>query len=198
MEGQGLLGLQKPLIHVLSTTCYCPLHLEYWARFLFKMALGVPVVVQWKRIQLGIMRLRVPSLASLSGLRIWHCRELWCRSQMQLRTHIAVAVAQASSCCSDWTPSLGTSICHGCGPKEQTHTHTHTQNKTKKTTLALQTSWVPFIILRRLLVLYSFQWWKVFWWRRAVGLTGSLSIGCPVAGTLGSLWETSSMFEPKH
>ena len=25
------------------------------------------------------MRLQVQSLASLSGLRIWHCRELWCR-----------------------------------------------------------------------------------------------------------------------
>ena len=30
------------------------------------------------------MRTRVPSLASLSGLRICHCRELWCRSQMRL------------------------------------------------------------------------------------------------------------------
>ena len=35
---------------------------------------------------------RVRSLASLSGLRIWRCRELWCRSQMQLRFCIAVAV----------------------------------------------------------------------------------------------------------
>ena len=25
------------------------------------------------------MRMRVQSLASLSGLRIWHCCELWCR-----------------------------------------------------------------------------------------------------------------------
>ena len=43
------------------------------------------------------MRLWVQSLASLSGLRIWHCREreLWCRLQPQLRTHIAVAVAWA-------------------------------------------------------------------------------------------------------
>ena len=28
------------------------------------------------RTQLASMRLRVPSLASLSGLRIWHCRKL--------------------------------------------------------------------------------------------------------------------------
>ena len=30
------------------------------------------------------MRLRVRSLALLSGLRIWCCRELWCRSQTWL------------------------------------------------------------------------------------------------------------------
>ena len=36
--------------------------------------------------------MRVQSLASLSGLRIQHCCELWYRSQMQLRSHIAVAV----------------------------------------------------------------------------------------------------------
>ena len=29
---------------------------------------------------------------SLSGLRMWHCHELWCRSQMQLRSGIAVVV----------------------------------------------------------------------------------------------------------
>ena len=32
------------------------------------------------------MRMRVRSLASLSGLRIWRCPELWCRSQMKLRS----------------------------------------------------------------------------------------------------------------
>ena len=36
-------------------------------------------MAQWKQIPLGTMRLWVRSLASLSGLRIWHCRELWCR-----------------------------------------------------------------------------------------------------------------------
>ena len=44
--------------------------------------LGVTIVAQWKRIRLGTMRLQVPFLASLSGLRIWHCRELWYRSDM--------------------------------------------------------------------------------------------------------------------
>ena len=39
------------------------------------------------------MRLWVQSLASLSGLKIWHCHELWCRSQTRLGSGIAVAVA---------------------------------------------------------------------------------------------------------
>ena len=69
--------------------------------------------------RLGTMRLQVPSLASLSALRIWHCRELWCRSQMWLGSGIAVAVAVAGSYSPDSTPSLGPSICHGCSPKKQ-------------------------------------------------------------------------------
>ena len=39
---------------------------------------------QQKRIQLGTMRLQVQSLASLSGLRIQHRHELWCRSKTRL------------------------------------------------------------------------------------------------------------------
>ena len=54
---------------------------------------GVPIVSQRKIIQLGTTRLQVQSLASFSGLRIWHCHELWCRSQMWLGSCIAVAVA---------------------------------------------------------------------------------------------------------
>ena len=38
-------------------------------------------MAQQKRIRLGTMRLQVRSLASLSGLRILHFHELWCRSQ---------------------------------------------------------------------------------------------------------------------
>ena len=60
---------------------------------LFKIAKsGVPVVVQWKWIRLVTLRLRVQSLASLSGLRIWSCCELWYRLQMWLGSGIAVAV----------------------------------------------------------------------------------------------------------
>ena len=80
--------------------------------------LGVPIMAQRKRIWLGAMSLWVWSLTSLSGLRIWRCCELWCRLQMQLRSGIAVAVAYASGYSSDSTPSLGTSICHGCSPKK--------------------------------------------------------------------------------
>jgi len=54
---------------------------------------GVPVMAQWKWIWLGTMRLQVWSLALLSGLRIWHCRELWCRSQKRLRSRVAVALS---------------------------------------------------------------------------------------------------------
>ena len=48
--------------------------------------------MQWERIQLGTMRMQVQSLASLSGLRIWHCHEQWCSLQMQLGSCVAVPV----------------------------------------------------------------------------------------------------------
>ena len=57
--------------------------------------LGVPIVVQRKRIRLRTIRLPVPPLALLSGLRIWRCRAFWCRSHTQLRSGVAVAVAAA-------------------------------------------------------------------------------------------------------
>ena len=49
-------------------------------------------MVQQKRICLGTMRLRVQSLASLSGLRVWHCHELWCRSQIWLGSFMEAAL----------------------------------------------------------------------------------------------------------
>ena len=81
------------------------------------LELGIPVVAQRKGIQLRTMRLRVQSLDSLSGLGIQRCSELWCRSQMWLRSSVAAAVAQAGSCRSNSTPSLGTSILHRRSPK---------------------------------------------------------------------------------
>ena len=71
------------------------------------------------RIRLVSIRTQVQSLASLSGLWIWHVCELQCGSQTQLRPSIAVAVAQASGCSSDLTPSWETSICCRYGPKKK-------------------------------------------------------------------------------
>ena len=68
---------------------------------------------------IGPMRMRVRSLALLSGLRIRHCYELQCKSQMQLGSSVAVAVVKTGSCSSDLTPNLGTSICRRCGHKKK-------------------------------------------------------------------------------
>ena len=78
--------------------------------------LRVPFVAQWVKIQLVSMRMQVRLLASLSGLRIWHCCKLRCSLKMQFRSRVALTVA--SRCSSDLTPILGTSICHRCSPKE--------------------------------------------------------------------------------
>ena len=63
--------------------------------------------------------MRVRYVASISGLWIRRCHELWGRSQTRLGSHIAVAVAQADSYSSNRTPGLGTSMCRGRGPKRQ-------------------------------------------------------------------------------
>ena len=63
--------------------------------------------------------MQVQSLALVSGLRIWYCCELWCRSQMWLGSGVASAMVQASNSSSDSTPSRGTSICQECIPKKQ-------------------------------------------------------------------------------
>ena len=60
----------------------------------------------------------IPGLDAINGLRIQCCHELRCRLQTWFRSYVAVAIAQASSYSSDLTPSLGTSICHRCGPKK--------------------------------------------------------------------------------
>ena len=44
----------------------------------------------------SIMRTWVRSLALFSGLRIWHCHKLQCRSQSQLRSQVVVAMTQAA------------------------------------------------------------------------------------------------------
>ena len=53
---------------------------------------GVPVVEQWllNPTRNHEVAGSIPDL--LSGLTIWHCRELWYRSQTRLGSGIAVAV----------------------------------------------------------------------------------------------------------
>ena len=68
--------------------------------------------------------------------RIQCYHELWYRSQMHLGSHNAVAVVYACSCSSNSTPSLGTSTCPECGPKNQTN------NKNKQPKHPLTEEWV--------------------------------------------------------
>ena len=90
-----------------------------------RMMLGVPVVAQWKWTLLVSMRMLVQSLVLLTGLRIQCCHELWCSSQTQLRSCIAVAVAKADNCSSDSTPSLEISLCRICSPKKTKKNDVH-------------------------------------------------------------------------
>ena len=94
--------------------------------------------------------MQVGSLASLSGLKdpmlpgdaakvsdaaqIQHCCELWCRLQMRLGSHVAVALVEAGGYSSDSTPSLGTSICHGRAQEKAKRPKQ--KNKKKKEVLA--------------------------------------------------------------
>ena len=87
------------------------------AQWVKNLNAGILVMVQWKWIWLGTMKLQVRSLVLLSGLRIWRFGELWRRSQTRLGS--CVAVVKASSYSSDSTPSLETSIRRGCSSKKQ-------------------------------------------------------------------------------
>ena len=87
---------------------------------------GVPVVAHWKGIWLVFVRTQVWSLASLSGLRILHCRELRCRSQMCSDLALLCRWHRPATTVLNSSLSLGTSICWGCGPKK-----TKKKNKNK-------------------------------------------------------------------
>ena len=95
------------------------------------------------------MRTWVRSLASLSELRIQCCHELWCRSQMRLRSGVVVAVAVAGSYSSHSTPSLGTSICCGCGSKRPENKNKNKKRKKK------ENDGVRFVYIRVLDVVLS-------------------------------------------
>ena len=108
------------------------------------------------------MRTQVQSLALLSGLRIWGCCELGCRSQAWLRSGIAVAVVQAGSCSFNSTPSLGTSICHRCGPKKMT------KKKKKNLSLPLLTS------------VHALNHMNQHWWGNINKATKNIPLACPL------------------
>ena len=55
---------------------------------------------------------------SSPGLAQWLKDPLWLQATLWV-TDKAVAVVQGSSCSSNSTPSLGTSICHRCIPKKK-------------------------------------------------------------------------------
>ena len=57
--------------------------------------------------------------SSIPGLTHWVKDLVWPSCGVGCRSGVAVAVAQASSCSSDSTPSLGPSTCCGCSPKKE-------------------------------------------------------------------------------
>ena len=90
----------------------------------FRNCLGVPVLAQQKQIRLGTMRLPVQSWASLSGLRIQRCHELWWWSQTWLRSGVAWLWSRpAATAPIQPLAWVGTSMCRG--PKK-------TKDKKKK------------------------------------------------------------------
>ena len=77
-----------PLFYILILNYENLYIVNFWIKREF---VRVPVVLQWKQIWLGTMRLQVWSLASINGLRIQRFHELWCRSQMRLGSSVAMA-----------------------------------------------------------------------------------------------------------
>ena len=78
-------------------------------------------MAQQERIRLGTMRLRVRSLASFSGLRIWCCCELWGRSA-------GVAPIRPLT----WEPphATGAALIRQKDTDTDTQTHRHTDTQT--------------------------------------------------------------------
>ena len=116
------------------------------------------------------MRLQVQFLALLSGSRIQHCCELWCRSQTWLRSHIAAAVVQASSCSSNWTTKLGTSICRECSPRK----------RPKKKEYLCQLGYHPTLVRMTIIKSTNNKSWR----------------GCGEKGTLLNCWWQCKLVQP--
>ena len=85
----GKKGLaSKPPAYIGGIPSSCGLKYVH-SKFLFS---EFPLWLSKLPTRLVSMRMQVRSLSSLSALRIWYCRELWCRSQTRLRSGVAVAV----------------------------------------------------------------------------------------------------------
>ena len=80
-------AISDSLSHAVVVTVHC--HLQRQNGPNPETALGVLVVAQRRWIWLVSMRTQAQSLALLGGLRIWHCHELWGKSQTQLRSGVA-------------------------------------------------------------------------------------------------------------
>ena len=92
---------------------------EYLPRLCLKGSiqnLGVPDVAQQVK---NVASIREDADLIPGGLGTWCCHKLQHRSQRQLRSHVAVAGVQPTSCSYDSTPSLGTSICCENGLKKK-------------------------------------------------------------------------------
>ena len=95
----------------------------------------VPLTVPWFKDLTVSVRMQVQSLASLSWLRVWHCRKLWHRSWMQLRSDVTKALVWAGNCGSDSAPrpvtSIGCTYGHKWGKKGSSCLSTAEMNPTR-------------------------------------------------------------------
>ena len=73
----------------------------WYLKYIITVVIAPQDICLQQRIQLVSLRMWVRSLALLSESEIQCCRELQCRSQMRLRSCVAVAVAQVSGYSSD-------------------------------------------------------------------------------------------------
>ena len=108
-----------------------------------------PLWLSGLRTWLVPVRMWVWSLAFLSGLRSWRCRELWYRLQTQLGSMLLWCWRRPAAE-APVTLSLGNSICHECDPKKETEREREREKQNwwkvlvKHTSLFLQL-WAPFL-----------------------------------------------------
>ena len=77
--------------------CISHNNLAFWTVFQNQKVQEFLLWLSGSQARLGFMRMWVPSLALFSGLRIWHCHELWCGLQVRLGSCVAVAVTRPAA-----------------------------------------------------------------------------------------------------